>query len=102
MGTDSKSGLELRSLIKKSGELEISLVNVPIPEPKEDEIVVRVDHPVQELKGDVFGHVQRPSLCGVECDNPESIRVLTAEKVADDALAIGFGRGVSTNAKPVS
>jgi NADPH:quinone reductase-like Zn-dependent oxidoreductase len=41
--SDGKTGLELRSLIKKSGELEISLVNVPIPEPAEDEIVVRVE-----------------------------------------------------------
>src|SRR5580692_8225943 len=43
MSTDSKTGLQLRSLIKKSGELEISLVNVPIPEPAEDEVVVRVE-----------------------------------------------------------
>src|SRR3984893_8546534 len=41
--SDGKTGLQLRSLIKKSAELEISLVNVPIPEPKEDEIVVRVE-----------------------------------------------------------
>ena len=41
--SDGKTGLQLRSLIKKSGELEISLLNVPIPEPKEDEIVVRVE-----------------------------------------------------------
>jgi NADPH:quinone reductase-like Zn-dependent oxidoreductase len=37
------SGLQLRSLIKKSGELEISLLNVPTPEPKPDEVVVRVE-----------------------------------------------------------
>src|ERR1700732_55973 len=43
MSTDGKSGLELRSLIKKSGELEISLANVPIPEPSADEVVVRVE-----------------------------------------------------------
>ncbi len=41
--SDGKTGLELRSLIKKSGELEISLVKVPIPEPAADEIVVRVE-----------------------------------------------------------
>src|SRR5947209_14425612 len=41
--SDGNTGLELRSMIKKSGELEISLVNVPIPEPAEDEIVVRVE-----------------------------------------------------------
>jgi NADPH:quinone reductase-like Zn-dependent oxidoreductase len=43
MSTDSKTGLQLRSLIKKNGELEISLVNVPIAEPSADEVVVRVE-----------------------------------------------------------
>jgi NADPH:quinone reductase-like Zn-dependent oxidoreductase len=38
-----KTGLQLRSLLKKSGELEVSLANVPTPEPKDDEIVVRVE-----------------------------------------------------------
>ncbi|MFO1108666.1 MAG: zinc-binding dehydrogenase [Bradyrhizobium sp.] len=40
---DGKNGLQLRSLLKKSGELEVSLVNVPTPEPAEDEVVVRVE-----------------------------------------------------------
>jgi NADPH:quinone reductase-like Zn-dependent oxidoreductase len=43
MGTDSKTGLQLRSLIKNSGELEISLAQVAIPEPAENEVVVRVE-----------------------------------------------------------
>jgi len=43
MGIDVKSGLQLRSLIKSSGELEISLTSVPIPEPAENEVVVRVE-----------------------------------------------------------
>src|SRR3954447_24186277 len=43
MASDNKTGLELRSLIKKSGELELSLANVPIPEPGADEILVRVE-----------------------------------------------------------
>ncbi|WP_298882595.1 zinc-binding dehydrogenase [uncultured Bradyrhizobium sp.] len=41
--TDSKTGLQLRSLIKNSGELEISLVDVPTPEPADDEVVVRIE-----------------------------------------------------------
>ncbi len=41
--SDGKSGLQLRSLLKKSGELELSLVNVPTPEPADDEVVVRVE-----------------------------------------------------------
>src|SRR5437588_3975567 len=43
MSVDSKTGLQLRSLIKKSGDLEISLVRVPTPEPGPDEVVVRVE-----------------------------------------------------------
>jgi NADPH:quinone reductase-like Zn-dependent oxidoreductase len=41
--SDGKTGLQLRSLIKKSGELEISLLNVPTPEPGPDGVVVRVE-----------------------------------------------------------
>ncbi|WP_063683281.1 zinc-binding dehydrogenase [Bradyrhizobium stylosanthis] len=41
--SDGNTGLQLRSLIKKSGELEISLVDVPTPEPAADEVVVRVE-----------------------------------------------------------
>ena len=36
--SDGKSGLQLRSLLKKSGELELSLVNIPTPEPADDEL----------------------------------------------------------------
>ena len=35
--------LQLRSLVKKSGELELSLVEISVPEPKPDEVVVRVE-----------------------------------------------------------
>jgi NADPH:quinone reductase-like Zn-dependent oxidoreductase len=37
------TGLQLRSLVKKSGVLEVSLVCVPTPEPGPDEIVIRVE-----------------------------------------------------------
>jgi len=38
-----RTALQLRSLVKKSGELELSLARVPIPEPQPDEVVVRVE-----------------------------------------------------------
>lgn len=41
--SDGNTGLQLRSLIKTSGELEISLVDVPTPEPADDEVVVRIE-----------------------------------------------------------
>ena len=43
MSVNTGTGLQLRSLIKNSGELEISLAGVPTPEPAADEIVVRVE-----------------------------------------------------------
>ena len=37
------TALQLRSLIKASGELELSLASVPIPEPGVDEVLVRIE-----------------------------------------------------------
>lgn len=36
-------GLQLRSTAKKDGSLELSLVSLPTPEPKPDEVIVRVE-----------------------------------------------------------
>ena len=41
--TVPRSALQLRSLIKKSGELEVSLAEVPVPEPGPNEVLVRVE-----------------------------------------------------------
>jgi len=46
MTTDTKlpaEGLQLRSLVKKSGELELSLVSVPVLPPQADEVLVRIE-----------------------------------------------------------
>ena len=40
---NTSTGLQLRSTVKKDGILEISLVSVPTPEPKPEEVIVRVD-----------------------------------------------------------
>jgi NADPH:quinone reductase len=41
--TRIRNALQLRSLVKRTGELELSLVEIPIPEPGPDEVVIRVD-----------------------------------------------------------
>jgi len=41
--SDAITGLQLRSLISKSGELELSLAKVTIPEPGPDQVVVKVE-----------------------------------------------------------
>src|SRR5271169_1856088 len=39
----AKEGLQLRSLVKGSGELELSLVPVATPDPAADEVLVRIE-----------------------------------------------------------
>ena len=44
MSTDkARTGLQLRSLVRDTGELELSLVSVPIPDPAPDEVIVRIE-----------------------------------------------------------
>jgi len=43
MTTTATSGLQLRSLVKKDGTLELSLTSIPTPEPTPEEVVVRID-----------------------------------------------------------
>ena len=37
------TALQLRSLVKQSGELELSLASVPVPEPAANEVLVRIE-----------------------------------------------------------
>jgi NADPH2:quinone reductase len=39
----TNTALQLRSLVRASGELELSLVSTPIPAPEPDEVVIRVE-----------------------------------------------------------
>ncbi len=43
MTEGARSALQLRSLVKNNGELELSLARVPIPAPRSDEVLVRVE-----------------------------------------------------------
>ena len=38
----TSTGLQLRSTVRQDGSLELSLVSVPTPEPKPDEVIVRM------------------------------------------------------------
>src|SRR3979490_383361 len=40
---NARPGLELRSTVKKDGTLELTLVSVATPEPKPEEVIVRID-----------------------------------------------------------
>src|SRR5882762_3497656 len=39
----TRTGLQLRSTVKKEGILELTLVSIATPEPKPEEVIVRID-----------------------------------------------------------
>jgi NADPH:quinone reductase-like Zn-dependent oxidoreductase len=90
MGADSKNGLQLRSLIKKSGELEISLLEVPTPEPSADEVVVRVEaSPINP--SDLGLLVGAADMATAKASGTREAPVITA-KVPDAAIRALAGR----------
>ncbi|RIJ32483.1 zinc-binding dehydrogenase [Henriciella mobilis] len=42
-GNVPEKGLQLRTLVKESGELELSLIDVPVPQPGDDDVLIRVE-----------------------------------------------------------
>jgi NADPH:quinone reductase-like Zn-dependent oxidoreductase len=90
MASDNKTGLELRSLIKKSGELEISLASVPIPEPGPDEVLVRVEaSPINP--SDLGLLVGAADMSSAKASGSGDATVVTA-KVPDGAMKAMAGR----------
>jgi NADPH:quinone reductase len=72
------TGLQLRSLIRKNGELELSLAEVAIPEPGPDEVVVKVEAtPI----------------------NPSDLGLLLGPIDMATAKSAGSGKGVKVTAK---
>ena len=90
MASDNKTGLELRSLIKKSGELELSLASVPIPEPSADEVLVRVEaSPINP--SDLGLLVGAADMSTAKASGTGDTAVVTA-KVPDGAMRAMAGR----------
>jgi NADPH:quinone reductase-like Zn-dependent oxidoreductase len=90
MASDNKMGLELRSLIKKSGELELSLASVPIPEPGPDEVLVRVEaSPINP--SDLGLLVGAADMSTAKASGSGDATVVTA-KVPDGAMKAMAGR----------
>src|ERR1700712_3783881 len=90
MASDNKTGLELRSLIRKSGELELSLASVPTPEPGPDEVLVRVEaSPINP--SDLGLLVGAADMSTAKASGTGDAAVVTA-KVPDGAMRAMAGR----------
>jgi NADPH:quinone reductase-like Zn-dependent oxidoreductase len=90
MSTAAEKNLQIRSLLKSNGELEVSLVAVPIADPADDEVVVRIEAtPLNPSDlGLLFGAAD---LSTARVSGPADQPVLTA-KVPDDRMPSMAGR----------
>jgi NADPH:quinone reductase-like Zn-dependent oxidoreductase len=90
VASDNKTGLQLRSLIKKSGELELSLAKEPIPEPGPEEVLVRVEaSPINP--SDLGLLVGAADMSTAKASGSGDATVITA-KVPDGAMKAMAGR----------
>jgi NADPH2:quinone reductase len=98
------TALQLRSLVKGSGELELSLAEVDVPEPKADEVIVRVEAAPMNPSdlGLLFGAADlrtakasgTPSRPVVTASIPEALMMSMAGRM-DESMPVGNeGAGV--------
>jgi NADPH2:quinone reductase len=93
-----RTGLQLRSLVKADGTLELTLVSVPTPDPAADEVVIRVDAaPINPSDlALLFGTADMTAARAsgttespvVTAQIPERLRPLTAGRV-DQSMPVG-------------
>ena len=108
------TALQLRSLVRSSGELEVSLQEVPVPEPGADEVLVRIEAtpinpsdlgllfgPADMSTLQVAGSVERPV---VSARIPEKFMKAMAGR-ADESMPVGnegAGTVVKAGASPAA
>ena len=90
-----QNALQLRSLVKKTGELELSLVEIPVPEPRPDEVVVRVE--AAPLNPSDLGNLfAGADLGSARFEGPSARPVVTASIPAGALKAVAGRVGVSS------
>ncbi|MBD3648510.1 MAG: zinc-binding dehydrogenase [Pseudomonadales bacterium] len=100
--------LQIQSLVKKDGTLELSLVEVPVPEPGDDEVLIRVEAapinpsdlgllfgPADQNTISVTGDAERPV---VTAKIPEELMGAVAARVGESLPAGNEGAGVVVSA----
>ncbi len=80
--TSPLRGLQLRSLIRAEGELELSLVEVETPEPGPDEVVLRIEaSPINPSDiGLLFGAADMDSATAVQIEGQPGLRMTVPER----------------------
>ena len=106
--TDGGTALQLRTTVKKEGTIELSLAEVPIPKPGDDEVVVRVEAapinpsdlgllfgPADVSTARASGTPERPV---VTADIPRKLMRIVAGRIEESMPAGNEGAGVVVDA----
>ncbi|MCZ6506797.1 MAG: NADH oxidase, partial [Acidobacteria bacterium] len=106
--TDGDTALQLRTTVKKEGTLELSLAEIPIPKPGDDEVVVRVEAapinpsdlgllfgPADVSTARASGTPERPV---VTADIPRKLMRIVAGRIEESMPAGNEGAGVVVDA----
>src|SRR5215468_8720196 len=84
--SSTTKGLQLRSLIKNSGELELSLAEVLIPEPGPDQVLVKVE--ATPINPSDLGLLLGPADMGTAKASGSGAAVKITAKVPEEALSV--------------
>ena len=90
-----ETGLQLRTLVKESGELELSLIDAPVPQPGDDDVLIRVEAtPINP--SDLGLLVGAADLSTARASGSDSHPVITADipKPAMRAMAARVGQSL--------
>jgi NADPH:quinone reductase-like Zn-dependent oxidoreductase len=87
---DMETGLQLRSIIRANGELELSLVELPVPVPAADEVVVRIE--ATPINPSDLGLLLGPADISTLCKAGTSDRPVVTARVPENALRAMGGR----------
>jgi NADPH2:quinone reductase len=87
---NTRTGLQLRSLAKKSGELELSLASVAVPDPAPNEVVVRIE--AAPINPSDLGLLLGPADMSTARPSGTADRPVVTVRIPDAALAGLAGR----------
>lgn len=88
--TEAKTALQLRSLVRAGGELEVALHEVPVPEPGADEVLVRIE--ATPINPSDLGLLFGPADLGTLQAAGTAARPRLTARIPDRALAALAGR----------
>ena len=88
--TTESTALQLRSLVRSTGELELSLIDVPIPAPGPDEVLVRIE--ASPINPSDLGLLLGPADMASATYSGTATRPVVTARIPEAAMSVVAGR----------